>query len=118
MLYVIQTICVCNATKSHFHYKLGNVVAVYTLSLAFNIDFTLANTSSNGMRSGLYGGRNIILAPTPVISSSILSRWCMLALSITRIDRGLLPSNGRMIGSIHSYQLFKTILSETPIRVI
>ena len=49
--------------------RLGVGVDVYTLSFAFNVALTFENTSSNGIKSGLYGGRNTNRAPTPVMMS-------------------------------------------------
>ena len=64
----------------------GDSVEMYTLSFAFKTALTLANASSSGMRSGLYGGRNISRAPTPVMISYTLTTWCMLALSMITIE--------------------------------
>ena len=75
------------------------LVAVHTwkiLSLAFKMLFTWLKTSSNGIRSGEYGGKKLLL----LVQQSQLagSTWWTEQLSIITIDRGLVPSNGFRIG--------------------
>ena len=72
------------------------LVAVHTwkiLSLAFKMLFTWLKTSSNGIRSGEYGGKKLLL----LVQQSQLagSTWWTEQLSIITIDR---PSNGFRIG--------------------
>ena len=66
--------------------------------MVFEIDFTLLNASSMGLKSGLYGGRNKSNIPA---SSNILFTsftWCMVQLSRTAMDLEELPSKGCMLG--------------------
>ena len=98
---IAYTILLSYCTESQFHSETWSSGGkVYALT-GFRAALTFENTSSRGIRSGLYGGRNTSRAPTPVMMSYTLSRWWILALSITSTDRGLFPSNGSIMGSTH-----------------
>jgi len=100
----MQSSCV-TAQNASLTMISGGDEAMYTLSLALRMLFTLEKTSS-GIKSGLYGGRNTRRAPTPVTMSCTRSRWWMLALSIITTERGLRPSKGSKIGSTHWHMNF------------
>ena len=78
---------------------LGWVHTWNTSSFAFIMLFTSLKTSSRGIRSGEYGGRNTTLAFALVsIKFTTWSRWWIAQLSMITTEWLLFPSNGFKIG--------------------
>ena len=84
--------------------KLSNSKASQSLvwTNSFSIDFidcfTLENVSSIGLKSGEYGGKKCISAPTSCIDFTTSGTWWILQLSIMITEWGFVPLYGISCG--------------------